>query len=121
MSSVASRSDEPAAFPAGAADLRRIRRLFAVLDDVAHYTADNAGSRMLAHAWDRLSDLLLQSDDPRLRAAVHAVSEQTPGTSGWWASTRAVAAICADRHFALTSGGGRNPGRHQARDGSPPS
>ena len=75
---------------------------------------------MLAHAWDRLTDLLLQSDDLRLRAAVQAVSEQVPGSSGWWASTRAVAAICAERHFTLTSGGGRNPGRCQAGDGSPP-
>lgn len=97
---------EVASTYAGTPEQRRIRRLFAVLDDVAHYTAGNAGTRMLVHAWDRITDLLLASEDLSLRAAVRAVAEHEAGSSGWWHSVRVVTRIVDEHHAGLTSGGG---------------
>jgi hypothetical protein len=86
----------------GAAQHRRIRRLFVVLDDVARYAAGNASTAMLAHTWDRISDLLVSTDDLLLRASVRRVSEHEPGSQLWWAAIRAV----ASRYLRSAGGGG---------------
>jgi hypothetical protein len=69
---------------------------------VARYAAGNASTAMLAHTWDRISDLLLTTDDPVLRASVRRVSEHEPGSQPWWAAIRAV----ASRHLYAPGGSG---------------
>ena len=70
---------------------QRVRRLFAVLDDVGHYAAGYASTRMLATAWDRISELLLQADDLAMQAAVADVDRQAVGSAAWWLAIRRVA------------------------------
>jgi len=96
----------PAVIDAGTAEHRRARRLLAVLDDVAQYTAGNTSTDMLAQAWDRILDLLGDSPDLHLRAALRAVGEQVVGSPGWWRSIRTVASMLDEGRPQLASGGG---------------
>jgi hypothetical protein len=71
-------------------DQQRARRLFGMLDDLARYASDNTSASVLAHAWDRISELLLQADDA-VTAAVREVPAHRPGSPGWWRAINRVA------------------------------
>ncbi len=88
----------------GITSRQRVRRLFAVLDDVGYYAAGFASTRMLATAWDRISELLLQADDLAMRAAVADVDRQDVGSAAWWLAIRRVSRAFDDRHLPLYCG-----------------
>jgi hypothetical protein len=81
---------------------RRVRRLFSVLDDLARYASDNASASVLAHAWDPISELLLQADGA-LVAAVREVPGHRVGSPGWWG---AINRVC---RLLDAAGGGPKP------------
>lgn len=85
------------------AEQRRVRRLFATLEDVSYYTSGHASSWMLGQCWDRIADLLLQTGDRTLVAAVRAVAEHDVGSSGWWHAV-GQAATATDAHFLEAAG-----------------
>lgn len=85
------------------AEQRRVRRLFATLDDVDHYTSGHASSWMLGQCWDRIADLMLQTGDRALGAAVRAVAEHDVGSSAWWHAV-GQAATATDAHFLEAAG-----------------
>jgi hypothetical protein len=100
-----------------AANQRRIRRLLGALDDLASYSGPLSENRMLAHAWSRVSELLLlhaadlegacchrkpavwharQTAALRsLRQAVARAGTLPMGTPGWWLAVRDVADLCS--------------------------
>jgi aminopeptidase-like protein len=85
------------------ADQRRLRRLFAVLEDVADYTAGYGSTKMLAQAWDMIGELVLQIEDAGILTAVAIVGEHEVGSSGWWLAISAVADVVDEQYRGLTS------------------
>lgn len=91
------------------AERRRIRRLLAILDDVATYTAAYADTRLLGQAWARVSELMLQADQLAGRCAEHGrcavvraidrAASQEVGSPAWWREVRAAGRI-SDVHFS---------------------
>jgi hypothetical protein len=73
-------------------DQQRVRRLFSVLDDLARYASDYTSASALAHAWDRIAELLIQADEA-VTAAVREVSGHRVGSPGWWRAINRVAGL----------------------------
>jgi hypothetical protein len=73
-------------------DQQRVRRLFGVLDDLARYASDYTSAPVLSHAWDRISELLLEADPPVV-AAAREVSRHRAGSPGWWRAINGVASL----------------------------
>jgi len=69
-----------------------VRRLFRTLDDLARYSSEYTGASVLAHAWDRISELLLETDDA-VAAAVSEVSRHRVGSPGWWRAINRVTGL----------------------------
>lgn len=84
------------------AEQRRLRRLFATLDDVGHNTSGRTSTWMVAQCWDRVSELVLQTGDAALASGVRAVREHEVGSSDWWRAVGQVAAE-TDAHFRRIS------------------
>ena len=80
------------------AEHRRLRRLFATLDDVGHDTSSRTSTWMVAQCWDRISELVLQTGDAALARGVRAVGEHEVGSPAWWRAVGQVAAA-TDAHF----------------------
>jgi hypothetical protein len=85
--------------PAGQRE--RIRRLFAVLEDVARYAAGYARSEMLADTWARIGDLLQQPGGPAsittaVRTAAERVGDHEAGSASWWRAVWATAKAWED-------------------------
>lgn len=60
-----------------------------MLDDVAHYTDGYASTKVLAHTWDRINELLLQIDDSGVSARLRwSVSRTSAAPAGGWQSVR---------------------------------
>ena len=85
---------QAASIPADQArpDQQRVRRLFRTLDDLARYSSEYTGASVLAHAWDRISELLLETDDA-VAAAVSEVSRHRVGSPGWWRAINRVTGL----------------------------
>jgi hypothetical protein len=73
-------------------DERRVRRLLLMLDDLARYASDYTSAAVLGHAWDRITDLLLEADQAVV-AAVREVSGHRVGSPGWWRAINRVASL----------------------------
>jgi len=80
------------------AEHRRLRRLFATLDDVGHDASSRTSTWMVAQCWDRISELVLQTGDAALARGVRAVGEHEVGSPAWWRAVGQVAAA-TDAHF----------------------
>jgi hypothetical protein len=106
-----------AAGPQPAAQLlgehRRVRRLFAMLDDVGAYAAGYAaGTRLLAQSWTRISEFLQQAGGPGdcgqpclIQNLDEHVSVHEPGSPGWWRAVRAAAQACEEHYARLLAHG----------------
>jgi hypothetical protein len=91
------------------AERRRIVRLFAMLDDVATYTAAYTDTRLLGQSWARISEFLLHADELAGRCsgrgrcavirAIDRAGRAEVGTAAWWAAVR-TARMVSERHFA---------------------
>lgn len=73
-------------------DQQRVRRLFRTLDDLARYSSEYTTAPVLAHAWDRITELLLETDDA-VTAAVREVSRHRVGSPGWWRAINRVSGL----------------------------